>query len=519
MGGYVMSTNNLAIILGVSDYIDGNNLPGCKNDANIIYQLVKQTEKYQDILFLESNTNSDNVKEKVSQFIQKHSEMEKVNEIFFYYTGHGLFNKGEFHFVLSDYNEQWLNRTTYKNSEIDDLLKSLDPKLTVKVIDACHSGVRYVKEVNDSEVSKMFTVTKEKFNNCYFMFSSQFDESSWATQKISYFTQSFVNSIIEHKVGNIRYRDIIDYISDDFLRKDITQTPYYVIQSTNTEVFCTIDEKTKAMLNSVLKSFDTHQVEEENKETTNTLTFLEIVKKDAENYCNDIEEVRNLLEKINGKINDLIVTDELNELYDINAIFEHEIYDDIPNINAVARYLENKSNEFFIELNYTKRTVKTPIKTYYDTLAEMMGKYEAKQTKFKEETIDVIDYYNISEDNVPYTTITIDFEPKLPNLSMYNCTIIYAFSKIHINLFYSYNIYNEVSWGEYELNNVEWIKTEELIIKQEESVLEKIESIERGFITFIEKDLYDRFKKALETARPIKEESDESKKEERIEVE
>jgi hypothetical protein len=501
---------NLAILLGVSNYINFDDLPGCKNDVDIMYQLIRKTGKYQDILFLSENTTSQNVKHKVSEFIRKHSESEDVNEIFFYYTGHGLFHKDEFHFVLSDFDEKRLYRTTYMNSEIDDLLRALNPNLTVKVIDACHSGVRYVKDVNELEVTKVLNVSKEKFKNCYFMFSSQFDEKSWATQKISYFTQSFINSIINHETNSIRYRDIMDYISDDFLQKDIAQTPYYITQSTNTEIFCSIDEDTKDMLKEILASFEDNQIEQENKETAQ-LTLLEIVKKDAENYCKDIGEVHSLLEKIKQKINDFSLNGELNELYKVNITFENELYDDIPNIDAVAKALEDKAKEYFIEIEYVEKTVRVPIRT---VLSEaVIALYGSKPTKYTEQTRTVVSSFNISEDNVPYTTIKIDFEPNFPNIPKYNCTIIYAFSKVHICLFYSYNIYNEVSWGEYELDNIKWRQSEEFIIKQDKKIEEKIESIKLGFIEFVKNDLNDRFKRISEKDGELLKENEGQKEE------
>jgi hypothetical protein len=502
---------NIAILIGVSNYSNGKDLAGCKNDVNIMHQLIKQSGKYQEILFISDNTTSEMVKNQLTDFVRKHKENTTINEVFFYYTGHGLFHMEEFYYVLSDYDKKWLNRTTYKNGEIDELLKSLNPELTVKVVDACHSGVRYVKDVNDVEVSKMLNLTREKFSNCYFMFSSQFDESSWANQKISYFTQSFVNAIIEHKVDSIRYRDIIDYISDDFSQKNIAQTPYYVTQSNNTEIFCKIEDDTIDMLKYTLASFELGQVDNENKDTTNSLSLFEVIKKDSENYCKNLEEVNDLLNKIRHTVSDFIIKAELSDLFEIKVKFDDESYSDIPNVNVVAQSLEKKVNDFFIEIEYITKNVKVPIKSLFDSMAAALAYAEPKQVKYREETRTYVDYYDLSEEDVPYTTINIDFEPKLPNLSKYNCTIIYAFSKVHINLFYSYNIYKEVSWGEYELDNVKWMQSDDLIIKQEVKILEIVEIIKNGFENFVEKNLYDKFKKDSEEVVSAKEEIKEVK--------
>jgi hypothetical protein len=496
---------NIAILIGVSKYNNGKNLVGCKNDVEIMYRLLKQSGKYQEILYISDNTTSDIIKSQLPEFVRKHEENKDIDEVFFYYTGHGLFHKEEFHYVLSDYDEGWLNRTTYKNSEIDELLKSLNPKLTLKVVDACHSGIRYVKDVNDVEVTKMLNNTRDKFNNCYFMFSSQFDEYSWANQKISYFTESFVYSIINHKADSIRYRDIIDYISDDFLQKKITQTPYYVIQSNNTEIFSNINSNTRDMLKQTLASFENGQVGKENKETINKLSLLEIIKRDSENYCKDFDEVKNVLNKLKQTIPEFVLNKELTGLFEIKVEFEDENYDDIPNINVVAKSLENKVSDYFIGIEYAKKNVKVQVKSPWDSITGAFTPYENKP-KFRDEVRTVIDYYNITEDDVPYTKIIIDFEPKFPNLSKYNCTIIYAFSKVHLNLFYSFNIYKEISWGEYELESAKWRQTEDLIIKREEEILRVVEFIKHGFQKYVVDDLNHKFKNTSEEINPQREE-------------
>jgi hypothetical protein len=87
-------------------------LPCCNVIGGIIKIPIIMVSYYVQIMmpyliYFLVNTNSENVKNHVSEFIRKIY----FNEIFFYYT--------------SDYVDKWLNRTTYKNSEIDDLLKCL----------------------------------------------------------------------------------------------------------------------------------------------------------------------------------------------------------------------------------------------------------------------------------------------------------------------------------------------------------------------------------------------------------
>src|SRR5258706_2638330 len=131
---------NIAIIIGVSIYSNSNNnLPGCKNDADAINQILKKSDKYDDILYINNNETSAKTKELLSNYILD-SKGNVINELLFYYSGHGEFGNDEFYYVLSDFDSKKKNQTSLQNSEIDDLIRTLSPELVIKVIDACQSG-------------------------------------------------------------------------------------------------------------------------------------------------------------------------------------------------------------------------------------------------------------------------------------------------------------------------------------------------------------------------------------------
>ena len=151
---------NLAIILSVSEYTDiKNNLPGCKKDAEIIYSIISKTSKFSEILFINEKLSSAKVKEKLTAFISEHKS-KKINELFFYYTGHGEFQNNEFYYILSDYNSDKRKQTSIENEEIDSLFRTLNPELVIKVIDACQSGKPYIKE--SDAIDKYLNKTTEK---------------------------------------------------------------------------------------------------------------------------------------------------------------------------------------------------------------------------------------------------------------------------------------------------------------------------------------------------------------------
>ena len=95
---------NIGIIIAISDYFDKkiNNLPACKNDANAMAELLRSDPKFGDILVINESTKAINVKDKVRGFVSKH-QANDIEEIVFYYTGHGQLVNNEFCYLLSDF--------------------------------------------------------------------------------------------------------------------------------------------------------------------------------------------------------------------------------------------------------------------------------------------------------------------------------------------------------------------------------------------------------------------------------
>ena len=114
------------------------------------------------------------------------------------------------------------------------MLKTLTPKLMIKVVDACHAGVSQIKEAD--ALSKQLQASKGSFSDCYFMFSSQSSQSSLQDSKLSDFTEAFVEACATFTGQDIRYKDIVDHISDAFVG-NADQTPTFVIQAPCVEIF------------------------------------------------------------------------------------------------------------------------------------------------------------------------------------------------------------------------------------------------------------------------------------------
>ncbi len=244
---------NVAIVVAASQYSGAvSSLPACRNDADAMTALLRAEARFDDVLVVVENTTASTVKQKVVEFVARHKST-SIDEVLFYFSGHGEFVGTEFYYLLSDYDPKRRSRTSFENSEIDNLLRALSPRLAIKIVDACTSGVTYIKEPGALEA--YLKGTQATFKSCYFMFSSHLDQSSYADADLSHFTRSLASAVLTHPGPSIRYKDLIDYISDTF-EANSQQKPFFVAQADFTDQFCGISDTLRADLRRLLHISD-----------------------------------------------------------------------------------------------------------------------------------------------------------------------------------------------------------------------------------------------------------------------
>lgn len=415
---------NIAIVLAVSKYSNpSNDLPASKKDGEIISGILTATKKYDKILTINENESSPITKELLSNFFIEHKGT-KINELFFYYSGHGEFSNDEFYYLLSDFDIKRKNQTSMQNNEIDDLIRNLNPDIVIKVIDACQSGTSYIKE--SDVLNKYFNETKKGFNKCYFLNSSLSNQSSYQDENLSFFTYSFVQSLKEHPSSEIRFKDIIDFILDEF-NGNTEQTPFFVIQAELTEKFCAFNEDLKQYL--VTYNLANKKT---NKDEKKAPSLLEMVKLNAKEYV-DEEGALKAIEYCKVQFEKLSLDKEISDLYDIEVNF---IIDNnsLPGVKSIGKWLKDNNNDFFAKPYYT------------DTYNE----YDGEPVTY------LSGYLSLIED-APFNAISIELLSKFPNLKSYQCNIALLISKKQISFFYVIIPYLENGWDSKKLD-VEKIK-------------------------------------------------------------
>lgn len=485
----------IALLVGISDYQNLTKLPPCEEDLSLMSELIHNTGKYDEVVVVDGSPKSDRAKEQISSFIRKYQNQE-LDEFFFYYTGHGIQHLEDFLFLFADFNMSKIEQTSLRNSELDSMLKSLNPELAIKVVDACQSGTQYIKSNQDLEVIFKKSST-ESFKKTYFLFSSSQDESSFALEDYSVFTKSFAKSLVNYAGSSIRYRDIMAYISDDS-NVGKHQTPLFIQQANNTEIFCVVNADLCNVLAAKL-GFDGQVIDPE-KDGTHTDADLQkdadiliaSIKAKSKEYCNEEEGQTSLISLIESSKNfdwDYLI----DKLYEVK-VDEKQDYSCIQDMNSIAKWLSDSDESYFAEITFIKEEYedKEKIEIEEHPFAALAA-FPRKRIEYKL----VTKYRNVigsirQTAPAPCCALIISFSPKEEVLSRFKAFVVYIFSKSKLTLFYKHEMGNETSWKHsIVLNKNQW-KIVHCRLKQIDEVAATVkiilESIQESIIKDFSKD-------------------------------
>lgn len=450
--------NNIALILGASDYTNLTSLPACLNDCSALKKIFDASSKFKEVKII-INKSSIDAKKEISDFILKYKNS-SVDEFVYYFSGHGDYDGKDFFYLLSDYNSRNPNSTSFSNTEFDSMLKSLNPKLTVKIVDACKSGVAYIKD-NDS-IEQYLKGTKEQFNNCYFMFSSQSHENSSATKDWSFFTKALVDSILSYSGEELRYPDLISSIADSFLNND-QQKPFFITQAEHTEIFLNKIPLIKEIMqkDSIIEKIVEKDESDELDASKNSI--VDIIIAESKNYLSE-KEVFDNLDKISEYLErSFLIKDDLEKLFDFNLIIKNN-YDDIYDKRLIGIWLRDNF-KYKIFANTTTRVEsyqkEVPVNSYKNNLLGSAFAFSQsllpQETKTVTSNRTVVDGFDINAD-VNYKSISLKANPKFNNLCMYECQIVFLFSKKDYFLFYKFIELQEYTFGKWDSNtHTKWL--------------------------------------------------------------
>ena len=457
----------IAILIGVSQYDHESALPPCENDLRMITDIIKNTNKYDDYITIGKSPKGADAKSEIASFIRKYQDQE-IEEMFFYYTGHGTRSSGDFLFVFSDFVKDKTEQSSLRNSELDTMLKSLTPGLAVKIVAACQAGTEYIK--SGEELEDIFKKSASlNFNKIYFFFSCTSSQNSIAVKDYSIFTKSFADAIVSYSGKTVRYRDLMSFISDD---KAVTsrQTPLFIQQAHNIEVFCDVtDDLIKAikgpdeLLHADVNASESPQLPIPSFENR----LIETIKTKAIDYCNE-QEAQLSLNAMVETITTFDFGELLKDLFEV-TIDKKQTYSGITGIKAIGSWLAEEKESYFAKVVYTqeeyeakeREAINEDFNNIYSTtgaIARMLRgprKYEYKTvTKYR----NVVDGIQLTAP-APCYALEIRFEPKEQILPWYKAFVVFVFSKSKLAIVYKYEKENEISWNQRVTQNGQQWKT------------------------------------------------------------
>lgn len=478
-------TVNLAIVVGVSNYLDEKNtLPACKNDISIMQDLLAGSGKFSEI-FVVPEGDGKFVKTRIAEFIARFKD-EEVGELFFYFTGHGEFVDEEFRYLLRDYSRTKPAQTSLSNSELDNFLRSVSANLVVKVVDACYSGMPYIKD-GSSFTDYMKTATEKSFSKCYFFFGSQSDQKSWASAEISDFTRVFVETIAESSLESIRYKDVIDALSDAF-QDNSRQRPLFVVQGDFTEILGAFQEPVRARLKEHLASFSSAHSEQA---MSSKMSVADIARSQAQQYVSmeaaidAVDAVRALLEKIT-------LESETGRLFIVEKKFFENLYG-LPSQATLGKWLSKNDEQFFASPTY--ETEEYEVDSPWETIIGLAANGAVKKIK---KTRQVIAGIQANIPNLSFYSALILLKPTLPNLTQYGGWFAYLLSKTTFQAFFCFVEYKEVLWGEFRgAKNTEWTQGS-FKLAQSDGGAEIVETFVSEFESYVEAKVAERLGVGIE---------------------
>jgi caspase domain-containing protein len=221
------SVTKIAILVGSAQYDTQAALPCCRNDVEALCELLKATEKYETIKLIH-DANADDLKTQLRTVLYGYTSVE---EIFYYFSGHGFLSDGEFFCCAQNFDPRRPNETGLSTRDLHTFLRTANPELVVKVIDACSSGMLHIKSDNG-----WFPGTKGGLNNFVEIASCLDSQDSLPGDPLSEFTAGFLLATLRKTEGTVFYTDVVATLRDEFLG-NYNQTPHFVSQGTGREVF------------------------------------------------------------------------------------------------------------------------------------------------------------------------------------------------------------------------------------------------------------------------------------------
>lgn len=505
----------LAIIGGISDYLFQQKLEACGNDAATMRAFLDATKTYSDICILDREITGADAKKVISEFIQKHRG-NQVEELLFYFSGHGDRVEDDFFYALSDYRPEKRESSGLRNSELDSLIRNLAPELTVKIVDACYSGSTYIKSEDDIGPVVQKSAKDNQLKKLYFFHSSAADQTSIAGPKFSWFTQAIFQSLV-NQAGAVRYRDLLAAVADEMNQRGGPR-PTFVVQADSLEIFVHMDAGLADLLNNALVGPPPHSTGAKDPAEPSNDELVEIAQtaqagpvslaelaaaKAKDVYCTQ-EEAENNVRLLTQLASSKPWPDRIKDVYEIQ-FREHEP-SEIPNRISIGRWISSLKDDIVFaipiyeietyKVEEYKEMPKKPsglgvfgrsIKDYPSSFRQMLG----EDKEYKLETVDkrrqVLAGFEYTVNPV-FKPHIFYFTPKFASMGEYAACVVCVFSRRLLTCLYSMEHLPYKAWNVSNPPLASKWKQHSAPLKNARKIEELVQSVMGEICDFIEAD-------------------------------
>ncbi len=480
---------NAAIILSISEYDHEESLPSCRNDHSLVCNIIKETEKYKLILELSGYQHSSQALERICESIDQWRS-EVIDEVLFYYSGHGILGDGQFLFPFSNYHSTNKNATSLSNSRLDDLLRGLSPSNAVKIVDACYSGAQYIK--GESSIQDAMRSSESSFNSLYFFYSSTKSQVSYAGDAYGNFTHSIAKSLLSHEGKKIRYHDIISFIRDEELRPK--QHPFYVTQGPATEVFCEVTTSLADLIRESLAGnntespidIDSASDDEEIADTT-IASVKDSVQHKSDVLIRRLEQVSLEYQTKDHAIKALSDVEDMLRSYQfdplIHKCYAHELrinqsVPDLPSLRKVAEWIQRFGEEYFVQIEYKNEEYEAHEKVeyveeaseFYKSVMPIGSMLKPIKKRIRTEPVSktrmIAAGYTLPQ-GIPFSCLHLILTPLLKALPGQDLYILPILSSRKMRLFYKQENRKRIDFDQDECCDVnDWAGSEALLMRK-----------------------------------------------------
>ncbi|WP_157639409.1 caspase family protein [Burkholderia ubonensis] len=510
----------LAIVAGIAQYQHLTKLHACSNDAETLRSFLEATKNYDDICFLDPATTGPDAKAAISAFVQKHRE-NKVEELFFYFSGHGDRTEDDFFYLMSDFKTDRRETAGLRNSELDSLIRNISPELTIKIVDACYSGSSYIKAEDDIAPVIQKSAKDNQLNKLYFFYSSAADQTSLAGPKFSLFTLALLQSLVG-QFGPVRYRDLIAAVADEMNRKAYPR-PTFVVQADNLETFVQMDTHLSDLLKTSLglanqpslsgpgskesenAGYGGEDLISEVTEQSHPTTLAELAAMKAkELFCTEKEAETNI-RLLDQLIDENEWPGEIRDAYEI-TVSDFDA-DEVPNSVAVGKWVNSlKDDPVFAVAKYETQTY--TVEEYKEvpkkpsslgafgltTIAQarrLLGDDKEYKLESVQKTRQVMTGFRYTVAPV-FEPRLIGFSPKHPSLEHYAACVLCLFSRKTLTCLYSIEHLPYTGWSVSQSPTAGQWKQLSVPLKQKDRIIELIQSLFSEIAEYIESDARQR---------------------------